>query len=255
MNDSKIKNNHPLQISVPMGLLGDNFSYIEKFGRNRTVASGNEEVIEDSSLAAQTLSTAADIDTISSSNAGDGQEIEIQGLDEDWELVTQTATLNGQTKVTLDTPLIRVFRAKNIGSSALAGDVYIYVDGDITAGVPDDDPDVRAKILTAKNQTNMAKYTIPYGYTGYLVKWYVAMLRTSGTSAVACDVDIYIREYGGAFRSKQPIGIQNTGNGNWQYEFPFALQVAAKSDIEVRATPTANADVSAGFTLLLIKDE
>lgn len=244
--------NTPPLLGVAMELYDD--TYIEKFGRNATVASGAEEVIEDSSLAIQTQSSTADIDTISSSHASDSQTLEVHGLDTNWNVVVQTKALNGQAKVTLDTALIRVYRVKNISASALQGDAYVYVDSAITTGVPDDSTKIRAKVLVGKNQTAMAKYTIPLGYTGYLIKWYASILRATGVAAVACDLDIYIKEFGGVFRSKQPVGVQNTGQGSWQHEFPFPLSIPAKSDIEVRATPTANADISAGFSILLVKD-
>ena len=83
-------------------------------------------------------STSAIIDSLVSSNAGDTQNIEVQGLDTNYALVTQTITITGQTRKALDTSLIRVFRLVNVGSTDVAGNVYCYEDTALTAGVPID---------------------------------------------------------------------------------------------------------------------
>ena len=226
-------------------------SYIEKFGRNRTIADGATEDVWDGSTL-YTFSSTTDIDSLSSSNINDSQSLEVQGLDTNWALTLQDVTLNGQTTINLATPLVRIFRIKNLGVD-LQGDCYAYVNGaTITSGSPDTTSDIRAKILAGVNQTNMAIYTIPSGSTGYLVKWYTTILRANGVNRISADVDIYRRSYGGSFRSTQPIGIQNNGVGQWQYEFPYPLKLAEKTDIIVKATPDgAAADISAGFTILL----
>ena len=46
-----------------------------------------------------TYSASADIGILSSSNGGDTQTVEVQGLDSSWNALTQTFTLNGQTDV------------------------------------------------------------------------------------------------------------------------------------------------------------
>jgi len=97
----------------------------------------------------------------------------------------------------------------------------------------------------------MALYTIPRGKIGFLKRWYVSLLRGSGTTAVAADVDMFRHEFGtSAWRSTQPIGVQNTGAGKHTYDFYAPIELPEKSDIIVNATPTAIADVSAGFTII-----
>ena len=219
----------------------DGITYIEKFGRNTAVASGVQETIWDGSTI-YVWPTSASITHIVSTNGGDTMQIEVQGLDGNFVLVTQTITLTGTTQKLLATPLRRVFRAKVLGSVATLGIVKISNLGQAV---------VYAQITVGANQTNMALYTIPAGKTGYLKKWYASILRSSGVTAVAADVDIFRREFGGVFRSTQPVGIQNTGMGSWQYQFPYPLALPEKTDIAVRAIPTAAADISAGFTIEL----
>ena len=219
-------------------------SYIEKFGRNTTVASGAQETIWDGSTLYSYAATAVITHAISA-NAGDTMDIEIQGLDADWALVVQTITLTGDTQVALTTPLIRVFRARLVGGTASLGVISITTTGQSAT---------YAQILVGVNQTNMAIYTIPAEKTGYLHVWYASMLRATGTTATAADVDLYRRDFEEVFRSTQPIGIQNTGSGQWQYRYTFPIKLPAKTDIEVRATPTANADISAGFSVELVDD-
>lgn len=84
-----------------------------------------------------------DIDSIASSNAADvGQVIVIEGhVEVDFKLtfVVQTATLNGQNRVVLDTPLHTTDRAYvQDGSLPVAGDVHIFADVALTGGVPSD---------------------------------------------------------------------------------------------------------------------
>lgn len=219
-------------------------SFIEKFGRNTAVASGGTETIWDGS-SLYSYPASATITHVISGEAADTMDVEVQGLDANFNLVTQEATLNGTTQVALSTALIRVFRVKILGGSDPAGAISVTDTGQ---------SNTYAQVTAGTNQTNMAVYTIPNGYTGYLVGWYASILRATGTNAAVADVDLFRRTTGGVFRSTQPVGIQNTGGNYWQYRFPCPLELAAKTDVEVRATPSANADMSAGFTVILVED-
>lgn len=241
-------------ISISRGEV-DGYSYVQKFGRNPTIASGIQEVIWDQADATYTYESSAVTLYASSSNTNDDETIEVQGLDANWQLQTVNVIVNGFVSVALSGTWRRVFRAKNISSTTPEGDIYISTDSDAGAdGIPDTATQIKAKIIQGNNQTNMAIYTIPAGYKGYLSAWYISMLRTSGVTAVAADVDIFRRTFGGVFRSTQPIGIQNTGEGIHNFLFPVPIELAPKTDIEVRAQPTAAADVAAGFTVLLIRN-
>jgi hypothetical protein len=231
----------------------DGLSFIAKFGRNAAVASGTQEVIWDQADAVYTYMASASTLYVSSSNTNDDETIEVQGLDENWALQTVQVVVNGFNFVPLTGLWRRVFRAKNISATTPQGDIYIADDNTDVGGdgIPDTATNIKAKIIQGNNQTNMAIYTVPAGKKGYLWNWYIHILRGTGTTATAADCDIFRREAGGVFRSTQPIGIQNTGTGDHHYTWPFPLPLESKTDIEVRATPTANSDMSAGFTILL----
>lgn len=196
-------------------------------------------------------STAVDIDSISSSNAGDTQILEIDGLDTSYNRVIQTKALSGQARVALDTSLIRVFRVKNIGSVDLAGVAYCYVNTAIVLGVPTDTTKVRALILVGNNQTNMAIFTVPAGQTGYMRDWYAA---TSGARKTSVHtVKLKARPFGQVFQQKHVSSLIATGTSYVQHKYEEPEVFTEKTDIEMFAnTDEVEASVSAGFDIVLV---
>jgi hypothetical protein len=167
-------------------------TFIHKFGEAPDFDTGDGEVViwdgaNDGILGGgamvYTYSSTNDIGLLSSSNAGDTQNIEIQGLDGSGNLVTQTQTLNGQTDVDISltgTDLKRVFRMINRSSTDIAGVVYLRTNGSAQAGgVPTVATTARAIINNGNNQTLMCVYTIPAGKTGYMRDFFFS---TSGAS-------------------------------------------------------------------------
>lgn len=230
----------------------EGWSYVEKFGENPDVntATDPEDVWGFGGL--YNFSTDADIDTVSSSNAGDTQDIVIIGQTADYTEVTQTVTLDGQNKVTLGTPLRRFYRAYNDGATDLAGTVYIYVNGDITDGVPDTDADVRGLVVNGDNQTEMAIYTIPKGKQGFFLGGYVAISR--GLTTSAADFTWRLRLPGKTFRVQSRIACVSTGRSSWDYKYPIPVgPLPEGTDIllRVESVTANNTGCAGGFTILL----
>jgi len=184
-----------------------------------------------------TYPATATIDTISSSSASDTEVIEIQGLDANYVGVVQNATLNGQTKVVLATPLMRVFRMKNEGSADLVGTVYCYEDGTISGGVPTTNSTIKAIITIGHNQTLMAIYTVAAGCTGYLYDF-----TPDSVAKVAGFLHghLLIREFGGVFQVKRTWAVSSTGSSAFPYKFKRPLVIPEKSDIEFVVESSAN---------------
>jgi hypothetical protein len=160
----------------------------------------------------------APIDTISSDNAADTMPLTVQGLDIDGYFVEQTVTLEGLDKVTLPTPLWRVFRMWNAGMNLVTGQspiilgvVYCYEDTSILLGVPEDDDKVRAVILDGNNQTQMMIYTIPKGHVAYMTRGETG-LQKGGNQVGSATMQFRVRLFGGAFRTSKTVGLVSEGN-------------------------------------------
>ena len=236
--------------------------FVHKFGKAPDFATSDGEVTvwdgaEDGAaweLMRYVYSTTDDIDSISSSDNGDTQNILIQGLDANWEEVTQIITLTGQTRAALTTPLIRVFRAFNADSTEFAGHVFVYVDGPLTTGIPNTNADIRVVIQPEHQQTLMALYTIPAGKTGYARSGYVS---TAGASKASNYPSRVIgRGFGGVFRTIHTASISDTGSSSYQHTFTEPEKFPEKTDIEfltsMTATGASGAAVSAGFDIVLV---
>lgn len=232
-------------------------SFIHKFGEapDFDITDGFVSVwdgADDAGIGAfqYTYSETADIDSLVSSNNSDTQDISIDGLDVDFNKVSQTVTLTGQTKAALSTNLIRIYRMGNVGSVDVLGNISCYVDSAITAGVVDDSTKVRAIIRDGNNQTLMAVYTIPAGKTGYLREWYASL---SKKKTAISTIRLYARIFGQVFQLKHTKDINTNGTSSLQHIYAEPEVFAEKTDLEMRAdTSTDTNGVSAGFDIVLV---
>jgi len=247
-------------LSIAMGEV-TGVTFIHKFGNAPDFDTGDLAVTiwdgaddGDINQMMYVYSSSTDIDTIVSSSASDTGEVEIQGLDGNYDIATQTATLFGQTSVSLDTPLFRVFRVKNIGSVDLVGKVYTYATSSITSGVPDDPRKVRAVTDDGNNQTEMAIYTIPAGTTGYMRSFFAATAGANKNSNYV--IKLRARPLGGVFQLKHRTALADLGTSHFQHPYIEPEIFLEKTDIEmtvqVLASGVTAASVSAGFDIVLV---
>jgi len=203
----------------------------------------------------QTYSTSADIDSISSSDAGDTHDITIEGLDINHNpVVAQTVTLNGQNRVAIPIPLFRIQRIYNATSTATDGVIWVYVNTALSSGKPIDLTKIRKSIhrtggsagSTVSNEISTSScYTIPAGKTGYIV-----FGKMTVSDAKAIELTFWVKANGGLFFIAHHIDVKNN---NYDYFFKLPAKVLEKSDIEVRSSiDTGTAETSIAYDIVLV---
>jgi hypothetical protein len=255
MNIFDLLNDNNFALKVQLGQVRGVYS-INKFGENPSIdtTSDPEDIWDFGGL--YNFSTSAIIDTISGSDALDSINVTIEGLDANWDVVVQTVTLLGQTKVPLPTSLIRVYRAFNANGVNLLGDVYIYEDTAIVGGVPTDASKVRAFIKASANQTEMLIYPVPNGKTMAYMEGFIAISRAGGVSGTAGFVFLQ-RPFGKVFRVGRRIALNSQGSSNWRAVYTIPLILTEKSDVLFRCEEVSANDtgVSGGFQAFIFDNE
>jgi len=219
-----------------------------KFGRNNDVGTTEETVWAQGGK--ETYATDNDIDSISSSNAGDAQSVVIEGhtlSGSDLTFVVQTATLNGQTPVTLSTPLYRATRVYNDDSTDFAGDIYVFESGGtVTAGVPQTATDIHLKVLAGDDNQSLKCATSLSSQDYWLLTGAYIGVNRQNTRSV--DFRIKVRRFGKVFRTIVPPLAASNESGTRFVPFDPVIIVRPNSDVRIDATSSGTATgVSAGL--------
>lgn len=212
-----------------------------KFGVNIDV-NGSLETIWDagglyvypSSALAMTVTSAAAVPA-----NDNGVKVVVEGLDGDYNEVSQEVTLAGAGTATTTQTFLRVFRAYVSGSQAPTGNLNITNGGT-----------TYARITLGDNQTLMALWTVPAGYTAYLSQINIA----TGTANINQYLTglVTARPFNNVFRTviKQSFKEEAT------IIIPVPIPLTEKTDIEVRALSSGtNNIVSADFSIIYIKND
>jgi hypothetical protein len=171
----------------------------------------------------------------------DGDTVEIQGLDENYEVQTETVTISGSTATTAN-PYKRIYRARyqNGGSFDVNTSARILIQTSANVTV--------AKILEHQGQTLMSIYTIPAGFTGYLMR-----LDVTAQETATGEFKLMVREGGvGSFAIRHVAEVTGRG-GPYQLEYPIPQSFPEKSDIDARIHTFANnGRYTCTFDILLV---
>lgn len=192
--------------------------------------------------------------TVSSSSANDtsggtgARTIVVQGLDANYNEVSETVTMNGQTAVTMTNELLRVnyaYVATGGSGNGAAGDIYIGT-GTVTAGVPATVYDV---IKFDYNTTTTGSFTVPAGHTAYVSQGLFSSGQAGGSNQV--QGRLLTR---GIDNIRRTAAITTLNNGVANYVFEYPVVVPEKTTIEATAIgSSSNNACSSMFILLLVK--
>jgi hypothetical protein len=231
-----------------------NHSTINKFGRNTAVASGATETVWDGSTLytfPTDTTTMTHIRAAVDSATTQGVVIEVQGLDANWNLVTQTKALDGTnstTEVALDTPLIRCFRMTVLDASVMDQDIWLGDDDFVVAAA-------KAIITAGNNQTEMAKYAVPAGHSAYMTGYYAREHPVSGNAATSLNIKLWAKDNANGYapQLKHVLGL-GPGGEEQHHFFPY-YAFGEKTDIYINVTTVGGtSDISAGFDLIVVKN-
>lgn len=187
-------------------------------------------------------------DNVNDTAAGTGaRTIVISGLDANYNEISETVTLNGQTPVNTTKLFLRIndMYVATAGSGLTsAGTIYVG-DGVVTLGVPATLYDL---MYVGYNKRTTGHYTIPAGYTGYMVAGSLSAGQPSGSSQV---VGRLLTTNSNQIRLTQAVVALNNGFAN--YDFKMPLVIPEKTDVEATAIGSSNNNaVASTFQICLI---
>lgn len=166
----------------------------------------------------------------SATNAG--ADVEVQGLDSNFELATEVVAIGGTGTTTFS----RIFRAIMVDTNN-DSDVTINQGGSIAA-----------KIIEDQGQTLMAVYTVPAGKTAYLTHVNYSSDKAATNSAM--QFRLFARPENGTFNIKGILG--SAGGAVIDYKYDVPLKFTEKTDIKIDVVAAQPATCTATLELILV---
>jgi len=237
---TQVGTSEPFELQVSRGQIPGhsvlhNFGAVPSMSINTT---GTIWDIDDTLYPWSALTTAGTL-TVDRASASDANKvITIQGLDADYNQISENVTLTNATGNPTTLSFIRVYRAfMHNGSAANVGNINIKIS---TTTI--------ARITAGKAQTLMGVYTVPAGFSLYLTQGVMSV--QSGADATG---NFFVR-YGGqtAFRIAHTFEV---ASAEYFYAFHAPFKLPEKSDIDIRADLRSNnARITAAFDAYLIQE-
>jgi len=225
-----------------------------KFGYNPDV-NGDEETVwsQGGDFPYPTSAVTMFVSSTSANDANGGtgaNSILIQGLDENYDEVEETVLLNGQTQVATQNSYLRIYRAfvTLCGTGGTSGGIIYVGSSGATSGVPN--TTIYAN-LHLGNQTQIAAYTVPAGYTLYVDDINFTAGLSQANKTATCT--FRSRDHGtNVFRTRL-ISVLQSNQLITKFEYP--QEFYEKTDLECRvSTNTTNNAIGASFQGVLVKN-
>jgi len=236
------------ELNVSRGKVRGAF-HIIKFGENLDVDGSMETIWDGGGL--YTYLTSAGVLTVTSSDSDDSasgtgaRTITVEGLDANYNQVSETLTVGGGAGSVEFFRVFRAFVATSGSSGTNEGTISIAQGATTLAQIRT----VGSPTVSGLGQTFMSIYTIPAGYTGYIYQLDVSTAKAEG--------DVFLMKRGvndnGTWRAQD---VMHTNANDIERVYKFPLKIEEKADIEVRAlSPSNNMKCAATFCILLVQNE
>lgn len=237
----------PFYERVAQGLV-PGYSSFSVFGYNPDLDTSEESVWPDGGTVPHPTS-ASQLTVVSTNAADDGDPVGtgartvfIEGLDNDYAVVSETLTLNGTTGVTTTNSYLYVnqFYVATVGTSG--GNV-----GEITAKQGTTLYDI---IAAGNNQRTTGHYCVPAGYSAFLN----VGTFTAGQASGSTSVTGYLRSHG-PDGIERVVAVTTLNNGSAQFDFVNPVRIPEKTCIGATGIGSANNNsVSSMFNIMLVRN-
>jgi len=189
-------------------------------------------------------------DSANDASAGSGaRTVLVTGLDENWEIASETITLSGLTPAVSTTTFRRVHFAY-VTTSGSSNEAFNA--GTLTIAHNVTTANVFMTILPGRNNGQVAVYTVPANKRGILTKIKVEVDRAAGSNIFGF---MWVREFGQCPRYLRPVIASSTGA---YYEEPYGgIIFPEKTDIGVVITTCSanNTLVESSFDIVIVDDD
>ena len=188
---------------------------------------------------------------VSSSSAEDASggsgiyKVDISGLDDDYNVTTETLTITGQTAVATANEYLRI-NSMNVSLTDLpatgevnTGDIYIYRTGEISAGVPDNLNLVLNGIGAGKSISRSCVFTVPANQT-----WYITSNSFLAGFSSNTTFQLKSRIYDG-YEYENVLIPLSAANSSFIYTCTFPI--TEKTDIYAKVQTSSGTNTVSGF--------
>lgn len=220
----------PFEMRASLGRF-PRYNVNNKFGYNSAVGTSQEEIWNVGGVEAY-LSTAETMNIVSTSTDDDGapvgtgaRTLSIYGLDNDWNEINETVTLNGTTDVETTNSYLRVFRMIVNTAGSTGSNV-----GTITA-TASSAASVHAQINPTDNQTLKINFAIPANKYGI-----ISHAEIGCAKADDCEVRFKVRPFGEVFQTNR---LLNFFESTVSFSNFIPILLPPKTDVTLTALSSA----------------